>query len=198
MKTTKTVKPAAPAEAPSGWGPKMSALPVMRQRFVLALIEQADSGQKPNYTDAAREAGFSTRSDTSLRVHGSMLAADPKIQEALEEVIQGRIKSAMPLAVSMLEGVLENPQHKDHAKVAMSVLDRGGLGVVQKVQHEVRTDLLNDAQVMAQIKILAVALADAFGVTPEQAALVLGGPKVAAGITDAVYEEVPTELAELW
>lgn len=186
------------AEPAGGWGPAMSKLTEMRQRFVLALIEQADKGQKPNYTDAARDAGFSQKSDVGLRVQAHQLANDKAIQAALEEVINSRVRMAMPLAVSVLQGVMENPQHKDHAKAAMTILDRGGIGVVQKVEHSVKADLLSDDQVLAQIKVLAGALAEAFGVTPERAAEILGGRPLAETITDADYEEVPADLAELW
>jgi hypothetical protein len=107
------------------WGPAMRALPSDRHRaFVLALYQI-----KPGYgahVKAAKMAGFgtSTSSAKSWSVIASNLAHDEKIQAALHEEDQKRIRAVAPRAVQALERLIEDPKHKDHARAIGMTLER--------------------------------------------------------------------------
>jgi hypothetical protein len=109
---------AEPLEAPegTGWGPCMAALRSDRHRaFVLALYQV-----KPGYganVAAAKMAGFGTSTTTAKgwSVIGSLLAHDEKIQAAMYEEDQKRIRASAPRAVRALSNLVEDPTHKEHA-----------------------------------------------------------------------------------
>jgi phage terminase small subunit len=120
-KLTMSIEPVDGTE----WGPAMRALPSDRHRaFVLALYQI-----KPGYgahVKAAKMAGFgtSTSSPKSWSVIASNLAHDEKIQAALHEEDQKRIRAVAPRAVQALERLIEDPKHKDHARAIGMTLER--------------------------------------------------------------------------
>jgi hypothetical protein len=111
------------------WGPAMLALPSDRHRaFVLALYQVP-----PGYgahVKAAKMSGFgtSTSSAKSWSVIASKLAHNEKILEALQEEDQRRIRASAPRAVRALQQLIEDPEHKDHARGIGMVLDRAPRG----------------------------------------------------------------------
>jgi hypothetical protein len=115
------------AHPPDGteWGPAMRALPSDRHRaFVLALYQI-----KPGYgahVKAAKMAGFgtSTSSAKSWSVIASQLAHDERVLEATREEDEKRIRASAPRAVRALAHLVENPNHRDHARGIAMVLDR--------------------------------------------------------------------------
>jgi phage terminase small subunit len=115
---------ASPADGVT-WGPAMRALPSDRHRaFVLALYQV-----KPGHgahVKAAKLAGFgsSTSSAKSWSVIASRLAHDEKIQEAMREEDEKRIRASAPRAVRALGHLIETPDHRDHVKAIGMVLDR--------------------------------------------------------------------------
>lgn len=107
------------------WGPAMKALRTDKHRaFVLALYQV-----KPGYgahVKAAKLAGFgtSTSSAQSWSVIATRLAGDDKIQAAMYEEDQRRLRATAPRAISALGRLIENPRHKDHARAIAMTLDR--------------------------------------------------------------------------
>ena len=107
------------------WGPAMKALPSDRHRaFVLALYQI-----KPGYgahVKAAKLAGFgtSTTSAKSWSTIGARLAHEERILAALFEEDQKRIRASAPRAIRALQHLIEDPEHKDHARGIGMVLDR--------------------------------------------------------------------------
>lgn len=140
------------------WGPAMKALPSDRHRaFVLALYQI-----KPGYgahVAAARLAGFgtSTSSTKSWSVIASRLAHDEKILSALHEEDQKRIRASAPRAIRALANLIEDPEHKDHARGIAMVLDRvhpAETTHTVKVEHRVPL-MVATAEIMARIAKLA-------------------------------------------
>ena len=132
------------------YGPKFRALSTNGQkRFVLALAAQ----HKRDYCAAYTEAGYVGKSHKALTVDSHRLAHDTRIQEALQEEAGRRVKALLPMALHVVEAVLEDPQHKDAVKVAHGILDRSGLGAVQEVKHTL--GLAGDTEMLARIKLLA-------------------------------------------
>jgi hypothetical protein len=137
------------------WGPAMAALKSDRHRaFVLALYQIP-----PGYgahVKAAKLAGFgtSTSSAKSWSVIASMLAHDTKILAALFEEDQKRIRASAPRAIRALQGLIEDPGHKDHARGIGMVLDRVHPAETRHfvdVQHHV---VDHSAEAVAQLRML--------------------------------------------
>jgi hypothetical protein len=103
----------------------MAALRSDRHRaFVLALY-QVPPGYGAQVT-AAKLAGFGTTATTpqSWSAISSRLAHDDKIQAALFEEDQKRIRASAPRAIRALSNMVEDPNHRDHARAVGMVLDR--------------------------------------------------------------------------
>jgi hypothetical protein len=105
-------------------GPKMRELNPRQQAFVCALFDAPRKDGRIIW--AARVAGYGTPTSTnkSLSVIGSRLNVSDKIQAAIAEESQRRLRSLSPTAVQALENLLANPEHRDHARGIGMVLDR--------------------------------------------------------------------------
>lgn len=139
------------------WGSAMLALPSDRHRaFVLALYQVP-----PGYgahVKAAKLAGFgtSTSSAKSWSVIATRLAHDEKILEALHEEDQKRIRASAPRAIRALQNLIEDPDHKDHARGIGMVLDRvHPTETIHHVKVERRTVVVATEEVLARIAELA-------------------------------------------
>lgn len=168
----------------------MLALNERQQLFVLNLYEQSASQKPINYTDAARAAGYhSNGNKNGMSNIASRLANTTKVQEALAELTTARLKTLLPLSLHVTEQVLRNPQHKDHAKVALSVMDRGGLSPVQKVEQRVINEVVNDEQVLARImqlgELMGIPVAELIGAST-------------AKVIDVEAEVIPPGLEDVW
>lgn len=143
----------------SEWGPAMKALPSDRHRaFVLALY-QIPPGYGAN-VKAAKMAGFgtSTSSAKSWSVIASMLAHDEKILAAIFEEDQKRIRASAPRAIRALQGLVEDPRHKDHARGIAMVLDRVHPAETQhfvKVEHNAAPSMQTTAETIERILQIA-------------------------------------------
>ena len=135
------------------WGPAMAALPSDRHRaFVLNLYE-LPPGWGCN-AKAARLAGFgtSTSSAASMATIGCRLAHDEKILAAIAEQDKLRIRASAPRAISALQRVIENPDHKDHVRGVAMVLDRTH-AVQQHHVVDVHHHVDHDAEAVAQLRM---------------------------------------------
>jgi phage terminase small subunit len=135
------------------WGPCMKALASDRHRaFVLALYE-VPLGYGAQ-VKAAKRAGFgtSTSSAKSWSVIASRLAHDEKIQLAIREEGEKRIRASAPRALRALGRLIESPNHKDHGRAIGMVMDRvhpAEQRHVVDVHHH--TD--HDAEAVAQLRM---------------------------------------------
>jgi hypothetical protein len=162
------------------YGPAMRRLSERHRVFVLALAGQVGP---PNYVRAARIAGYPIRSDGGdpsaekqyhvIRQIAHRLMQNERILEALREIAGKRLLADTMLAANALGVIVRNPQHKDHTRAVLEVLDRAGLNAEQriKVQHH-HTDETG-ATMVERIRALAARL----GVDE---AKLLGGNAVAA------------------
>jgi phage terminase small subunit len=136
------------------WGPAMLALKSDRHRaFVLALYQI-----KPGYgahVKAAKMAGFGTATSSakSWSVIATRLSHDAKILAALYEEDQKRIRASAPRAIRALQGLIEDPTHKDHARGISMVLDRVH-GVEQRHVVDVHHHVDHDAEAIAELRML--------------------------------------------
>jgi hypothetical protein len=153
------------------WGPAMKALPSDRHRaFVLSLYQI-----KPGYgahVKAAKLAGFgsSTSSAHSFSTIAARLAHDEGILAALFEEDQKRIRASAPRAIRALQHLIEDPEHKDHARGIGMVLDRvhpaetrHTVDVVHHVDHD--AEAIAQLRMLKQLDVPRAKLEDVFGFT---------------------------------
>jgi hypothetical protein len=140
-------------------GPKMKALPNDRWRaFVLALYEvRPGHGAR---VKAAKLAGFGCETSTpqTMTNIANRLLHDERILEAINEVDGKRIRGIAPRGVYALERLIENPNHRDHARAVGMLLDRvhpAETTHTVKVQHDAAPDFKETAQVLERIALLA-------------------------------------------
>src|SRR5580704_12315194 len=108
----------------TAWGPCMAALNDKQRRFVLALYQV-----KPGHgaqVRAAKMAGYGKPTSTpeTWAALASRLIHDEKVQAALHEHDQKVLRAAAPRALRALHGMVEDPEHRDHARAVGMVLDR--------------------------------------------------------------------------
>ena len=136
-----------------GWGEAMARLDPRRRAFILALYEQPRGHGAA--TNAARAAGFGTAKSSAMAMAqiASRLMHDDRVIAALEEEDKRRIRRAAPRAIRALERLLENDEHKDHARAIGMTLDR-----VHPIEtrHEVTVThkIDHDAEAVAELRML--------------------------------------------
>jgi hypothetical protein len=137
----------------------MQALPSDRHRAFVRALYTVKPGHGAN-VKAAKLAGFGTpeSSPQSMATIASRLAHDERVLEAIHEEDQKRIRASAPRAISALSRLIEDPDHKDHARGIGMVLDRvHPAETVHNVRmnHDVTPALQDTMQVMARIAELA-------------------------------------------
>jgi hypothetical protein len=136
------------------WGPCMKALKSDRHRMFVLALYQIPPGYGAN-VKAAKIAGFGTMTSSakSWSVIATRLAHDEAILAALHEEDQKRIRASAPRAIRALQGLLEDPTAKDHARGIAMVLDR--VHPTETHHHvEVRHIVDHDAEAIAQLRML--------------------------------------------
>jgi phage terminase small subunit len=158
-------------------GPAMKALPTDRHRAFVRALYQVKPGHGAQ-VKAARMAGWGSPTSTpkTMSVIASRLAHDPRVQAALYEEDQKRIRATAPRAISALAALVENPKHRDHARGIAMVLDRvhpAETAHKLTVEHagEVKLSAPEMARMVERIMELAARakVAPMIDVTPEKA-----------------------------
>jgi hypothetical protein len=112
---------------PPEWGPKMLALPNDRWRnFVVALFDE-DAPQHGRLLYAIRKAGFGTptSSTKSLSVQANRIRHDERTKAAVAEYSIAAVRSGLaPDVVRGIRNVVNDPRHRDHARILALVYDR--------------------------------------------------------------------------
>ncbi|OAF11775.1 hypothetical protein AYJ54_07905 [Bradyrhizobium centrolobii] len=146
-------------EAEAEDGPAMKALPTDRHRLFVRALYQVKPGHGAQ-VKAARMAGWGSPTSTpkTMSVIASRLAHDPRVQAALYEEDQKRIRATAPRAIKALAALVEDPKHRDHARGIAMVLDRlHPIETTHKVtvEHEASSSMKATAEVMERILALA-------------------------------------------
>jgi phage terminase small subunit len=103
----------------------MRALPTDRQRmFVRHLV--ASERRIGRQLDAARKAGYGTPTSNShtLRQIAYRLLQDRRVAEAVAEESRLFLQAIVPEAVAALRHLINSPQHRDHGRAVLAVIDR--------------------------------------------------------------------------
>jgi hypothetical protein len=105
-------------------GPAMRALPNDNWRnYCFQLV--TGPGGHGKYAAAARAAGFGKGSKPStLGKQAWQLAHDDRMIAAIAEMSRKYLRGAHPEAVNALHDMIRDPQHRDHGRAVLAVLDR--------------------------------------------------------------------------
>jgi hypothetical protein len=145
-------------DLPGEFGPKMSALATdMQRRFAYAM---ACGGY--TQSEAAREAGYSDHLGAD-RVAGHTLMHNAKVLDAIEEASLLVLRGLGPLAIKAAKAILEDKNHRAHARIIETVLDRAGFSA--KTEHTVNVNHSIDT---AELEAFACRLAIENGIPVER------------------------------
>jgi hypothetical protein len=123
---TETKLPAMPRNDEPRLGPAMAALPRKSwQEFVRQLFHQEPGfGNHTRALRAVPELYRGRKDKQGHRQAAYRLMQDPRIQAAIAEEAQNFIRSTGPAAAQMLNRLVLNENHRDHARGIAMVLDR--------------------------------------------------------------------------
>lgn len=170
-------------ELPDDLGPKMRALRTDQQRrFAYAMA----SGGYDTPTDAAREAGYSDASEAA-KVRACGLMQNSAVLDAIEEASLLVLRGLGPLAIKAAKAILENPNHRAHARIIETVLDRAGFAA--KTEHTVTVSHTVD---LKELEALARRLAVENGIDPER---FVGAGGLGDPIKVIEHQDVTTEVS---
>ena len=121
--------------------------------------------------------GTPTSTNKSLSVISSRRAQDERVQDAIAEESHKRLRALSPTAISALEKLIGNPQHKDFARGLAMVIDRAD---PVQTTHTVKVEDTRALPAGAIDKVLARidGLARRAGLVPPPAPVIEGEFKV--------------------
>lgn len=152
------------------FGPAMMALDERARKFVVLRVYH-----KKNPTQAAKGAGYSSKTDGYLRVQGHRLMRSARVIAALREEAERRMGGATAMALVGLAEAVETGKGRNKTAAQIEVLDRFGFGkkTVQDIRVE-HVDTRSTAELLAAVRQM------------------LPGPEVVAG----TFKEVADADAE--
>lgn len=136
----------------SPYGPAMGELTPLQRRFVIAMCETGGG----NASLAYRMAGPTTVNENTIKVAAHHLLHQDKVLKAIREEADRRVRSGALLGASALQEIAMDSTHKDRFKAASALLDRSGLGLIQRT--EVTHVHKNDEEAIDRIRTLAKVL----------------------------------------
>lgn len=163
----------------------MQALTDRERAWVLAMVA---FGGSPKL--AAKAAGYGAigtpeQMDAACRTAASRLTRSPKVQEAVHEEAENRLKSGALLATEALSDLVANTSSKFHFKAIQEMLARNDiLNPVTRQEIKVKREVLTEPEMEQKIDLLIHRL-HSMGVLPDPAR---GAPR----IIDATFEVVET------
>jgi hypothetical protein len=162
-------------------GPKMLALPSERHRAFVRALYQVPVGFGFG-VKAAKLSGWGceTSSAGSMATIASRLMHDERVLEAISEEDQKRIRASAPRAIRALSDLIENSDHKDHARGIGMILDRTHPAETTHkvtVEHAASSSMEATTKVLERImqlaeraKVPAMVAAPMIDITPEKPA----------------------------
>jgi hypothetical protein len=114
-------------------GPAMQALTQLQRNFVTVYLEHS------NWSAAsiAREAGYADTGD-ACKVRAHTLVHDERVIAAINEQASKLLRRGGSIGVQGLMALALNPNHKDHLKACIAIMDRTGFHAMS--EHKVTVD----------------------------------------------------------
>jgi hypothetical protein len=107
------------------WGelsPAMRALPNERWRQFVYLYVAGRPAR--GAAEAYRAAGFGSTKPIDQARDAFKLLCDERIMAAVAELSKKHFRAAIPEAVAAVREIINNPDHRDRARVSMALIDR--------------------------------------------------------------------------
>lgn len=134
---TKERTPIFPTDDLGDYGPAMKALRGRQRAFVISMLE---TGKNDN-SFHARNAGYEGN-DQTIWATAYRLAHDPKIQAAIHEEAERRLKGSAIIATSTVVGLLNSADEKIQLRAAEMIFNRVGLHAT--TEHKVTVEHIED------------------------------------------------------
>ena len=182
-----------PGEDLSEFGPAMQALTERQRAFVGAYLEYPNA---PSST-IAQKAGYSESSLGYLRYIGHRNMHNEGVINAINEEASKRLRSAGLIAVSAVTAIALNPQHKDHLKAALAIMDRTGHHALS--EHKVTVDDRRP-QTKKELVAAVIQVAREAGLDDEAIKKLTGGEIVDADfveVDETLDAQIEAEMADL-
>jgi len=180
--------PMVPPPPEFSLGPAMKALSKPQRTFVSVYLEQGGA----NAERAAAAAGYGGTAG-SLAQAAHRLTHNLRVQAAMKEEAEKRLKAGSILASSVLIEIASDRMHKDRFKAAVELLNRAGL--IVQTEHKV---IVEDNRLTDEIVQGIVAMAERLQIDPKK---LLGSvPTTTAepkDVVDAEYTEVDDDISDL-
>jgi len=143
-----------PLPADDDLGPAMRRLTDMQKKYVIAYLMNPTLH---GHTQAAIIAGYGKNRHDTAKHMAWLLSHNEKVQAAMREEADRRIRTGAIIASSRLLDIVEDKTHKDNFKAVVEVLNRAGL--IVETQHRVVVERDDDMMsVIERVKKQAVAL----------------------------------------
>jgi len=162
----------------------MRALTENQRAFVMTYLETGGT----NATRAAIAAGYGG-SDGSAAVAAHRLVHNPKVQAAIKEIAEGRIRAGVLLGASVLLEIAGDPGHKDRLRAAEALMDRGGMLLVRETKVTVEHKDPSVEATIARIRMMA----EAMNMDPRPLLTHAGVPQDIIDAEFSVVQTTPTE-----
>lgn len=134
---TQTRTPIFPTDDLGDYGPAMKALRGRQRAFVISMLE---TGKNDN-SFHARNAGYEGN-DQTIWATAYRLAHDPKVQAAIHEEAERRLKGSAIIATSTVVGLLTSVDEKIQLRAAEMIFNRVGLHAT--TEHKVTVEHVED------------------------------------------------------
>jgi hypothetical protein len=164
------------------FGPAMSACTERERAWVLAVVALGGSGREAAAAAGYGQQGTPEQRENAQRQAASRLNRSPKVQAAIIEEAESRLKAGALLATEALMAMVTDTTSKHHFKAVQMLHDRSIGPVTQRQEIVVKRTILTDDQLNQRIQLLQQRLASA-GLLP---------PPIQRPIVDAEFEPAPS------
>jgi hypothetical protein len=134
-------------------GPKMQACDPRERIFAFAVGVMGMSN-----AEAARRAGYPDPGphSNSANAHGHRISHRERVIKAIEEVSRSRFRNLVPQVISAAQAVLNDPKHKHHVPLIISLLGRMGYAEKAAVEVNVSGEIVVDhtAQALEDLRLM--------------------------------------------
>ena len=148
------IVPLIPIPDPDDLGERMCACTVGERAWVIAKLETGGDN-----SECARLAGYSTSSPDVLKSTGYAIAHRQRVQDALLEQSRKMLKTELPRSLRTMIELRDDKKIKAEIrlKAAIEIMNRAGMGAIQKSQLTV-THELSEAELVQSIRVLSANL----------------------------------------
>ena len=152
------------------WGETSATLRALPNAKWRTFVERYVQGMPPNAAKAYREAGFRSSTTIAQARDAHRLLRDERVKAAVAELTQVYWRGAAPEAVAASLEIIRDVNHKDRARVAMSLINRvdpeitrSHLEITARRILSPDEEALEELAALRKLKVAREAMVNAFG-----------------------------------